>query len=88
MATPLPQILSNLHNAAEAAGRPPPRLLAVSKTQPAEAVAALAAQGQRAFGENVLASPPPSFAALETAPVTQTQVVDVDGIDAAVRELF
>jgi len=52
VATALPEILSNLHNAAEAAGRPPPRLLAVSKTQPAEAVAALAAQGQRAFGEN------------------------------------
>ena len=52
MATPLPQILSNLHNAAAAAGRPPPRLLAVSKTQPAEAVAALAAQGQTAFGES------------------------------------
>ncbi|AWH28327.1 YggS family pyridoxal phosphate-dependent enzyme [Stenotrophomonas sp. YAU14A_MKIMI4_1] len=52
MPTPLPEILSNLHNAAEAAGRPPPRLLAVSKTQPAQAVAALAAQGQQAFGEN------------------------------------
>lgn len=52
MATPLPQILHNLHAAAKAAGRPDPRLLAVSKTQPAEAVASLAAQGQRAFGEN------------------------------------
>ncbi|WP_312708793.1 YggS family pyridoxal phosphate-dependent enzyme [Stenotrophomonas sp.] len=52
MPTPLPEILSNLHNAAEAAGRPAPRLLAVSKTQPAQAVAALAAQGQQAFGEN------------------------------------
>ena len=52
MATPLPQILSNLHNAAAVVGRPPPRLLAVSKTQPTEAVAALAAQGQTAFGEN------------------------------------
>ena len=52
MSTPLPEILSNLHNAAEAAGRPAPRLLAVSKTQPAQAVAALAAQGQQAFGEN------------------------------------
>lgn len=30
----------------------PARLLAVSKTQPADAVAALAAQGQQAFGEN------------------------------------
>ena len=52
MPTPLPEILSNLHNAAEAAGRPTPRLLAVSKTQPAQAVAALAAQGQQSFGEN------------------------------------
>ncbi len=51
-ALPLPTILLNLHNAATAAGRPDPRLLAVSKTQPAAAVAALAAQGQRAFGEN------------------------------------
>jgi len=51
-ALPLPTILLNLHNAAAAAGRPDPSLLAVSKTQPAEAVAALAAQGQRAFGEN------------------------------------
>lgn len=51
-ALPLPTILLNLHNAAAAAGRPDPMLLAVSKTQPAEAVAALAAQGQRAFGEN------------------------------------
>ncbi|RRU03449.1 YggS family pyridoxal phosphate-dependent enzyme [Stenotrophomonas sp. 278] len=41
-----------MHNAAAAAGRPDPLLLAVSKTQPAAAVAALAAQGQRAFGEN------------------------------------
>lgn len=52
MPSALPQILSNLQNAALAAGRPVPALLAVSKTQPAEAVAALAAQGQRAFGEN------------------------------------
>ena len=51
-ALPLSTLLLNLHNAATAAGRPPPRLLAVSKTQPAEAVAALAAQGQTAFGEN------------------------------------
>lgn len=51
-AQPLPTLLTNLHNAAAAAGRPDPVLLAVSKTQPAEAVQALAAQGQRAFGEN------------------------------------
>lgn len=45
-------ILLGLDNACRAAHRPPVRLLAVSKTQPAEAVRALAAQGQRAFGEN------------------------------------
>jgi len=44
--------LHRVENAAKAAGRPVPRLLAVSKTQPAEAVAALAALGQQAFGEN------------------------------------
>ena len=43
---------------------------------------------QRAFGADVLDNPPPAFAALETAPVTQDKVVDVDGIDDAVRELF
>ena len=43
---------------------------------------------QRAFGTNVLTDPPPAFAALETAPVTQNKVVDVVGIDDAVRALF
>lgn len=52
MSSPLPEILSNLRKAAAAVGHPPPVLLAVSKTRPAEAVVALAAQGQRAFGEN------------------------------------
>ena len=41
-----------LENASAAVGRPVPRLLAVSKTQDATAVAELAAAGQRAFGEN------------------------------------
>ncbi|MBO9716535.1 MAG: YggS family pyridoxal phosphate-dependent enzyme [Pseudoxanthomonas sp.] len=44
--------MQRILNAADAAERPAPALLAVSKTQPAEAVAALAAAGQRAFGEN------------------------------------
>ena len=48
----LHDLLQHLENAARQAGRPCPRLLAVSKTQPAEAVAALAAVGQAAFGEN------------------------------------
>jgi pyridoxal phosphate enzyme (YggS family) len=46
-------VLQTIENAAELAGRPRSvRLLAVSKTRPAEAVRALAAAGQRAFGEN------------------------------------
>ena len=48
----LQDVLQRIHNAAAAAGRPDPALLAVSKLQPASAVAALAAAGQRAFGEN------------------------------------
>ena len=48
----LQDVLHRIDNAAAAAGRPAPALLAVSKLQPAEAVAALAASGQRAFGEN------------------------------------
>jgi len=52
LAQNLRQTLQRLENAALAADRPGPRLLAVSKTHPAGAVAALAAAGQRAFGEN------------------------------------
>ena len=45
-------LLLTLNNVAQRTGRPPARLLAVSKTQAATAVAALADLGQRAFGEN------------------------------------
>ena len=45
-------LLERIDAAARGAGHGAARLLAVSKTQPAEAVRALAAQGQRAFGEN------------------------------------
>lgn len=48
----LQDILLQLKNAAAGSGRPEPRLLAVSKTQDATAVAELADAGQRAFGEN------------------------------------
>ncbi len=48
----LDDVLDRIGNAARTAARPPPALLAVSKTQTADAVAALAAAGQRAFGEN------------------------------------
>ncbi len=43
---------------------------------------------RKAFVVDVLTNPPPAFKELETLPITQTKVVDVDGIDAAVRELF
>ena len=42
----------------------------------------------RAFGEDVLTSPPPSFRDLEKLPIAQKTVVDVDGIDAAIKALF
>jgi len=49
----LDAVLERLRKAAADASRPqPPRLLAVGKRHPAEAIAALAAAGQRAFGEN------------------------------------
>ena len=53
-----------MENAASHAERPSPRLLAVSKTQPAEAVAALAELGQRAFGENYVQEALAKMAAL------------------------
>ncbi|WOS42920.1 YggS family pyridoxal phosphate-dependent enzyme [Xanthomonas rydalmerensis] len=56
-----------MNRAADAAGRPHAQLLAVSKTQPAEAVAALAAQGQRAFGENYVQEAATKIAALANA---------------------
>ena len=42
----------------------------------------------RAFGEDVLTEPPRSFAELERLPIAQTKVVDIGGIDQAVRDLF
>lgn len=59
MPTPLPRLLQSLENAAREAGRPCPRLLAVSKLQSATAVAELVAEWRRtrpgevpALGEN------------------------------------
>ena len=45
-------VIRSLDRAAADAGRPVPRLVAVSKTRTAAEVAALHALGQRAFGEN------------------------------------
>ena len=42
----------------------------------------------RAFGEDVLTDPPPSFKDLETLPIAQTRICDVDKIDQAVKDLF
>jgi hypothetical protein len=50
-ATPFDTIRARIE-AARAPGGPPVTLLAVGKTRPPEALAALAAMGQRAFGEN------------------------------------
>ena len=46
------EVLATLARAAVAAGRPVPKLLAVSKTRSADEVADLHALGQAAFGEN------------------------------------
>lgn len=52
----LAKVTARIHQAATAAGRNPQtvQLIAVSKTQPAAAVAEAYAWGQRAFGENYL----------------------------------
>ncbi len=42
----------------------------------------------KAFGKDLLDNPPESFRDLEKLPQTQDRVVDVDGIDDAVRSLF
>ena len=42
----------------------------------------------RAYGEDVLVDPPPSFRELERLPVAQTRVCDVDKIDGEVTRLF
>lgn len=63
----LQTVLQRIQNAADAAGRPAPALLAVSKTQPAEAIACLASAGQRAFGENYVQEGAAKRAALAAA---------------------
>ncbi len=52
LAPSLHEVLQRIENVSRAAGRPPARLLAVSKQQSAAAIRALAAAGQAAFGEN------------------------------------
>ncbi|AXK71380.1 YggS family pyridoxal phosphate-dependent enzyme [Lysobacter sp. TY2-98] len=52
LADALREVSEILYSAASAAGQPAPVLVAVSKLQPATAIAELAALGQRDFGEN------------------------------------
>ncbi len=52
LSSALDAVLKRIADAAAHSRRAPPQLLAVSKTQTANAVAELAAAGQRAFGEN------------------------------------
>mgnify|MGYP001008443178 FL=1 len=63
-ASALRAALSMIENATRLPDRPAPRLLAVSKTPAADAVAAMAAAGQRAFGENYVQEALPKIEAL------------------------
>ncbi|QDW66242.1 YggS family pyridoxal phosphate-dependent enzyme [Luteimonas granuli] len=69
---PLARILDSMENAARAAGRPLPRLVAVGKTRNADEIAALAAAwaalrpgSTLAFGENYVQEAAPKVVALE-----------------------
>jgi len=50
--SPLSEVRGRIAKAAALAGHAPATLIAVSKTQPVEAIEALIAEGQRDFGEN------------------------------------
>ena len=62
-------MLNELRIAAQHAGVPEPRLLAVGKTRPASDLAALAADGQTAFGENYVQEALAKQAALTSLPL-------------------
>ena len=68
IATALGEIRARIDDAARAAGRPPEsvRLVAVSKTHPAGAVAAALAAGQTLFGENRVQEAQAKFPALRS----------------------
>ena len=65
----LSKVLNELRIAAQHAGVPEPRLLAVGKTRPASDIAALAADGQTAFGENYVQEALAKQAALSSLPL-------------------
>ncbi|MBV2210039.1 MAG: YggS family pyridoxal phosphate-dependent enzyme [Thermomonas sp.] len=64
LAASLQAALTSIHNAKAWPNRPEPRLLAVSKTREAADIAAMAAAGQRAFGENYVQEALPKIEAL------------------------
>lgn len=64
MTAALQATLLTLNNAKVRPNRPSPRLLAVSKTRTAAEIAAMAAAGQRAFGENYVQEALPKIEAL------------------------
>lgn len=59
-------VLSSINNAKQRCHRPDVRLVAVSKTRDAAAIAAMAQQGQRVFGENYVQEAQPKIAALRS----------------------
>jgi pyridoxal phosphate enzyme (YggS family) len=85
----LADILNRLQNAATEARRPVPTLVAVSKFQAADAVAELAAAGQRVFGENYVQEAQAKLAALDRPGLTWHLIGHLQSNKAGVAaELF
>lgn len=74
LADALREVSATLYSAASAAGCAAPRLVAVSKYQPATAIAELAAAGQRDFGENYVQEAVRKRQELEAAGLPQPAV--------------
>ena len=74
----LAKVTARIHQAAKAAGRNPQtvQLIAVSKTQPAQALAKAYACGQRAFGENYVQEALDKQIALQTMPEVEWQALE------------
>jgi pyridoxal phosphate enzyme (YggS family) len=84
----LQQVLQAIDIAANVAERPPPMLLAVSKTRPPAAIRALVDAGQRAFGENYVQEALPKMDALADLPIEWHLIGHLQGNkarDAALR---
>jgi pyridoxal phosphate enzyme (YggS family) len=80
----LADTLNRLQNAATAARRPVPTLVAVSKFQPVEAVAELADAGQQVFGENYVQEAQAKLAALDRRGLTWHLIGHLQSNKAAV----